>query len=265
MSGLKRQFVAGHGVKVKETTTTRRTSPQEGPYLSRFHTKGTYQFGSSGVIASDLTQWFDGRDLPPEMREMAEPTRTITLRKASYMSEGFFYDLPEGKRWLRSSGSFGPGMLVTQMINVLEPATLKGLLATATSTRRGVKLDGASTTMHKGTLTVARLYAVSPSFRVMYGGKPRGASAQLNIDWKLWQDAKQRTRKLVSTYTESDTSLHTSGRTAVTSTVTFSGWGAKTAITAPPAASVLDIEDWNPGEDMAAMPELSTPLPGRSR
>ncbi|GAA3113938.1 hypothetical protein GCM10010466_01290 [Planomonospora alba] len=262
VSALKRQFTAGHGVRVKETTTVRWTSPQAGSDTMRFHTRGAYQFGASGVVASDLTHRSDFGGAPAEVEE---PTRTITLRNASYVAENSSYDLPEGKTWLRFPETGGPA--VTQMINVLEPATLRGLLRTTETTRRGVKLDGISTTVRKGTVTVARLYALSPSFRTMYGDRPRGASAKLTIDWKLWQDAEKRTRKLVSSYTETDTGLHVSARTTVTSRVVFSGWGARTAITAPPAASVLDVDAWNPVEDEEppALSGLSVPLPGREQ
>ncbi|GAA3446473.1 hypothetical protein [Planomonospora venezuelensis] len=58
------------------------------------------------------------------------------------------------------------------------------------------------------------------------------------------------------------------GRTVVTSTVRFRGWGSKITIKAPPARSVIGFEDLLQMEGaMPATPRLPVPvpLPGRER
>ncbi|GAT67563.1 hypothetical protein PS9374_03221 [Planomonospora sphaerica] len=249
VAALKRQFVAGRGVKVTEAVTSRQTG-SGGAFTSRFRATGAYMFGASGTVASDFTYPDSGM-------------RAITTRNASYTSGGFFEGmLPPGKTWLRWPG---PESLSSSVVNALEPATLKGLLATTEKKRRGGKIDGVSTTLRTGSITVRQLYAASPSLRRLLGEKPQGATGDLVIDWKLWQDGKQRTRKLVSSYTESTQGLQGSWRTKVTSTSLFRAWGTKITIKAPAAASVLDIEDWQPEEPLPVMPDLRPPLPGRDR
>ncbi|GII04114.1 hypothetical protein [Planobispora takensis] len=253
---LKRQFTAGHGVKVQESVTERQVNAGGETFTSKNRMTGAYLFNASGVAASDLT-YTD--------RYGSGAMRIITLPNASYTSsKDFPGTLPAGKTWLRWSGD---GSMSPSVVNVLEPSTLKRLLTTTKKTRRGGKIDGASTTLRTGSITVGQLYAASPSLRARLGDRPRGATADLRISWKLWQDAKQRTRKLVSSYTESTQGLQGSWRTTITSSATFSGWGAKITIKAPPAASVLDFEDWQPGEEepLAMLPEMSWPLPGRTR
>ncbi|GGK50795.1 hypothetical protein Ppa06_08760 [Planomonospora parontospora subsp. parontospora] len=253
VTALKRQFVAGRGVKVTETITSRQTG-SGGAFTSRFRTTGAYMFGASGAVASDLTYAHDSG---------GSGIRVITTRNASYTSGGFFGGmLPEGKTWLRWPG---PESFSSSVVNALEPTTLKGLLATTEKKRRGGKIDGVSTTLRTGSITVRQLYAASPSLRRLLGEKPQGATGDLVIDWRLWQDGKQRTRKLVSSYTESTQGLRGSWRTKVTATSLFRAWGTKITIKAPAAASVLDIEDWQPEEPLPVMPDLRPPLPGRDR
>ncbi|MBG0815360.1 hypothetical protein [Planomonospora sp. ID82291] len=249
VAALKRQFVAGRGVKATETITTRHTDGGN-TFTFPLRAAGAYMFGASGVAASDFTYGDLGM-------------RAITTRNASYTS-GDVYEgtLPAGKTWLRWPDADG---LPSPVVNVLEPSTLKGLLATTEKQRRGGKIDGVSTTLRTGSITVRKLYAASPSLRRLLVEKPQGATGDLVIDWKLWQDGRQRTRKLVSSYTESTQSLQGSWRTEVTATSVFRAWGTKITIKAPAAGSVLDGEDWQPEEPLPAMPDLRTPLPGRDR
>ncbi|GGS94936.1 hypothetical protein GCM10010156_61510 [Planobispora rosea] len=260
VTALKRQFAAGHGVKVTQTMTSVDFygGSAKNSMTTRYEQKGTYLFGSSKVVGSDLTFQFKGPG-----GAWGSPLRLISFPKVSYLrDDDLLGNLPEGKEWLRGSGD-EPFLMSFQPVNVLEPATLKRLLATTASTGRGGRIDGARTTLHRGVITVDQLYAVSPSFRSMVGEKPRGDSATMQVRWKLWLDGRQRTRQLVSAYAESTQNLRYSSRSAVTVKTRFSGWGAKVALYVPPAASVAGWEDLQFDESVPARPRLSVPVPGR--
>ncbi|MBG0833207.1 hypothetical protein HS041_36505 [Planomonospora sp. ID67723] len=266
VAALKSQFVAGHGVRFREKVTTRHFIGGRRVGVDRYRVKGVYRFGRSGVVASRLTHRTDPRTLPPEVRDLNEPVRIILLRKGIYLGmEGLLPNRPRRTSWLRLEN---PGLLSIQMINVLEPATLRGLLATTRRVRPGGQVGGVSTTRYQGTITARRLYAVSPTYRAMRGARPRGLAGSLAIRWRLWQDAQQNTRKLTGSYTEA--SAGTPGgdrwRTVFTSTATFRGWGAEVRVKAPPARSVINFDDPESGGDaMAALPRLPVPVPGRER
>jgi hypothetical protein len=215
------------------------------------------------VVASRLTQTIDPRSLPPEARDDNAPLRLIVLRRAVYIgAEGFLPEgfLPRGKTWIRTEGV---GVFSPQLINVLEPITLWGLLRTTTRTRSG-KLNGAPMTVYRGTITARRLYELSPTYRAQAGDRPRGQAGRTAIRWRLWQDARQLTRKLVTSYTDKTPGVP--GRTVVSSTVTFRDWGDRIVITPPPVRSVIDFEDMFQQEGaMAAMPRRPLPIPIRER
>ncbi|GAT71364.1 hypothetical protein PS9374_07055 [Planomonospora sphaerica] len=265
---LGRQLVPGRGVRFSETVTSRSFSPGERTETFRYRITGAYRFGRTGigrtgVVASRMAQTIDPRSLPAEARDDNAPLRLIVLRRAVYIAaEGFLPEgfLPRGKTWIRgeSAGVFSP-----QLINVLEPITLWGLLRTTTGTRSG-KLNGMPMTVYRGTISARRLYEVSPTYRKQTGDKPRGQAGRMAIRWKLWQDARQRTRKLVTSYTDKTPGM--AGRTVVSSTVTFRDWGDRIVITPPPARSVIDIEEMFQQEGaMAAVPRRPLPVPIRER
>ncbi|GAA3443943.1 hypothetical protein [Planomonospora venezuelensis] len=254
-TALKRQFVTGRGVKMTEVMTMTYPDDPQGP-PTKSVTTGAYRFGRSGVTAYDLT-W----TMKPDLLDMR--TRIISLPKATYVA-GKIFSLPEGKTWMRMSP--GPSFNFTsQPINALEPSTLKHLIATAKTTRDGQRVGGARTTVRSGVITVAQLYAASPSFRKQLGERPRGIGAKLKLRWKLWLDGDQLTRRLTSSYTETTQNLTYSSQMTVTTKTEFSHWGGKVTVTAPPAASVIDSEDVESQDAMTALPGARLPVPGRSR
>ncbi|GAA3136191.1 hypothetical protein GCM10010466_28720 [Planomonospora alba] len=239
---LKRQFKPGHGVQVSQTS-----SMSVGGEAVRLSVKseGRLQFGPAGPVASDLTVRMvadaetkkelertgeDGEPLLP--RGALGPYRMISVKGSTYASGGIYSDrLPEGKKWVRSKED--GTLFVAQTPDVLEPAVLAALVKDSDGkhSRDGLR--------HRGTVTYAELYRISPSFRTAIGAEPTGRTGKTEISWRLWLDGKGLPRRVVSSETLPV------GRTSLTSTSDsrFRGWGAKVAIAAPPAAQVIDEKD----------------------
>ncbi len=246
VSALKSQFTAHRGVKLDEQGKLIGEGKNDRVILSR--RAGVLEFGRKGVVASDLTSTFRlpsaDRELAEEFKNLFAPTRVITVKGFSYTSGAFYGDaLPEGKKWVRTrAGLVSPGSPAQQMVNPLEPATLKAVLARTISKRPGGTWDGTRTVVHSGMITLGELYKVSPTVRALLGAKPSAKSAILPVNWQLYIGSDQLVRRAVSSWTQSMRGLTSLDLTYLNDS-RYSGWGVKSAIKAPPASQVADIDE----------------------
>ncbi|RBQ16552.1 hypothetical protein DP939_30040 [Spongiactinospora rosea] len=253
---LKQQFRNNQGVSYTESSQT----TLDGKRLIGTKAKATYQFGASGIVASDATfrQIWDKKLLDSFKKDaehdysgeqeidfvklLTAPYRVIALPKVSYLSHPAITDfLPQGKTWVPMKGkeAVKPADLSTQAINVFEPKTLTTIAASAKAKGNGGKVDGASTTVYRGTITAGELYKLSPAYRAQVVDKPKGKQAKVAIDWKLWLDAKNLPRRLTTSIEQE--LMKTPYRVATDSR--YTSWGAKVTIKAPPADQIANPED----------------------
>ncbi|MBB2909560.1 hypothetical protein FHS43_000806 [Streptosporangium becharense] len=251
VSALKRHFRPHRGVRISENTKIIGRGGKQRTILTR--RDGVLEFGTFGPVASDLTTKFTMPTENGELKGLFAPSRTISLKGVTYTSGGAYADaMPEGKKWLRTRGEsvtlVGP---VQQIISIVEPATLKATLARTAAKRPGGTWDDTRTTVHSGTITLAELYRASPAIRTMLGRKPTGPSATLPVTWKIYLGSDRLVRRVVSSYTESTRGLNSTELTYVNDT-RYTGWGMRSALTAPPADQVADFDELNIGADQAA-------------
>ncbi|GLW05511.1 hypothetical protein Misp01_06410 [Microtetraspora sp. NBRC 13810] len=250
MDALKNQFKSNTGVKF----LTVEKSIIGGKSSIFADVKGAYQFGASGISASDTTLRLriddETRDSLEELSETEEgevslleiitsPMRLVSTKKGTYLSTPAIAPvLPEGKSWVGlPSSTLGGRVLVAQTLNVLEPATLKALLSDVSSKKPGGNVDGARTTLYTGKLTYGELYKVSPALRQL--GKLDKSQAKSVVNWQLWLDAKNLPRRVVN-FTDEKVSGVT---TRSVSDTRYTGWGSRLTIKTPPAAEVLTEKD----------------------
>lgn len=250
-SAVRKQFRAGHGVKISE----RYTVTADGKPILSERLKGVVQFGTSGVVASDVTieklicldpaetveKWisFDNQ-VRGEVLE--KPERRIRVRGTPYSTGGTIgATAPADRPWVRLSPE-SPLLSPSNQhdITIFEPKTLRRLLSTATRKGPGGTVDGARTTHYQGTITRAELYRISPSFRAeSFGTPPRGALAKATVNWRIWIDGKGLPRRLLTWH-----SIKAANETQHHRVDTrYSEWGTRVTVKAPPADRVIDIRD----------------------
>ncbi|MET8337236.1 hypothetical protein ABZV14_20375 [Streptosporangium canum] len=253
VSALKSQFKLHRGVRLAENAKIIGEGKKQRAIFNR--RGGVLEFGTSGVVASDVTDEFTLPGADKELKGLFGPSRTITVKGTAYTSGGFYADsMPEGKKWLRAKGgTVDVGNPAQQILNPLEPATLKAALAHTATRRPGGTWDGARTVVHSGTIPLGELYKISPTVRALLGGKPSAASAALPVSWKLYLGPDQLVRRAVSSWTQSLRGLTSLDMTYLNDS-RYSGWGVKSAIKAPPASQVADFDDLVLGEEQTEDP-----------
>lgn len=252
VTALKSQIRSGHGVKFADITKMSDSSGNRKIFAQR---KGAFQFGTSGIAASDQTGKlrFTKRELdaltggseeePSKwLTGLAKPERVIRIGNVTYISGGIFGEyIPEDKSWLRlptpSLGAIGP---MSQVVNVAEPATLKALLAHATQ----------SAGSYRGKITFGELYRVSPWFRAATMAPPTGRDKKTVVSWSLSVDANRLAKRLTTTYPLG------AGGTKLTVETDYSGWGSPVTVKAPPAGEVA-----KPGDLQDGMNADNSPIP----
>ncbi|MER6943486.1 hypothetical protein ABT294_05615 [Nonomuraea sp. NPDC000554] len=247
VKALKKQFVAGQGVKLTSTTTSRIGREQYAGDLK----EGVIAFDANGVAGAQVTRT---PALSPEMRKRLEKlaeknndigdtaqllTERIYLVSAGnrlYANGGLISSLlPDGKLWVGWPGTPISAAGADQIINVFEPDTLKTLLATAKG-----KTKGKSGDQYRGSITFAQLYKLSPDFRKLTGAKPTGTSAKDAISWRLTLDAQKLVKRIAISWSTKVTKKITLN---VSTETRYSDWGSAITVTAPPAEQVVDFKD----------------------
>ncbi|WP_406318708.1 hypothetical protein OHA77_14855 [Streptosporangium sp. NBC_01639] len=254
VTALKGEFTSGRGVSFVDTTKI--NTPAGNFVFSQ--RKGAFQFGASGISASDQTtklrikesdlEALSGEEASGGLAGLAKPERTIRVKNVSYISGGLFGEfLPAEKTWLRvPGGPIGLTGRLSQLVNVAEPATLKSLLAHATTKRSG---------LYGGKITFGELYKVSPWFRTSVLVKPSSSEAKTVVSWKLFVGSDRLATRLTTTY--SAAGLGAKG-TTMTVDSRYTGWGSKVTVKAPPAEEIAELKDLEEGADAAT----SIPLLG---
>ncbi|GAA2210737.1 hypothetical protein GCM10009850_061960 [Nonomuraea monospora] len=203
---VKRQFVAGHGVKFSETLIA------EGKKEVYMRVTGTYGFGPSGVVAADLT-----------LRSTLVSKKPTTMRllavgKRVYMqTDELRKDFPEGVKWIRMEDTEGRLRAPSnQPVDIFQLPQLKGLLSHATSVRNGV---------HRGTLTGRQANQIKASMSTN-GFDYRLSTGSTGLPTRL------RTAVKDSLFTSLN---HVDTR--------YSAWGHAVTISEPSDDEVIDIDD----------------------
>jgi hypothetical protein len=257
-AAIKKQFVAGKGVKFTERATGAEGSQR---FVVTRRT-GTYQFSDTGIAASDSTGVINGEALLVDdgkkrtkedeetLAALKSPEHVITVGKAVYLSGGFWGRmLPADKSWFKVSKKLPLSPLTTiyaQPISLTETATLKTLLKGAKPAPGG----------YAGKTTVGELRKISPSFRhgVFADTGSDKKAAKMAISWKLAVDAHGLPTRLVTTF-------RVSAKSSFSVDTRYSDWGSAVSITAPPADEVTDEIKIDEGE----VPQIVVPLSGISK
>ncbi|SEG99576.1 hypothetical protein SAMN05444920_113172 [Nonomuraea solani] len=225
---VKKQYVAGKGVKFTERTTI-----IDGVTRQIFVRRtGTLQFGKSGIAASDITGKFninlsDLGELPEGetgdmLKAMATKERTVRVGTTSYLSGGIWASmLPEGETWFKAAKGPTGGLTGTfgQPLNLAEAATLKTLL-------KGAKASGSS---YAGKTKVGDVWKASPWLRASLLGKPSAKALKSSFSWKITVNAAGLPTRLVTTFPGSVLG----GDGSISVDTRYSGWGGAVSIKAP--------------------------------
>lgn len=246
LTALRKQFAAGHGVQYKSRTTLKKQLIAT--------TTGSFQFGRSGVTASDLTTRIrvNPADLGENALLAALPERTIKIGSTAYINSGVLRThLPAGRPWVEVPNGPATGLLGAfgQLVNPTEPATLKTLLTQSRSKRPGGVVGGSRTVVYRGTVTIAKLYRTSPWLKGVLLTKPNAKLAKTKVDYRLYVGADGLTRRVVSSWSLAALGV---GKEKFTTDSRFTSWGRKVSIKPPADDQIIQI-----GETEA---DLNSPL-----
>ncbi|WP_169985329.1 hypothetical protein [Microbispora sp. H10836] len=243
-AALRKQFVAGHGVRYVSTSTLNIL----GIPAIKVTSNGGYAFGRSGIVAADSTQKVKYSDLLKEKDEdlkgAEDPVRTIVIGRTAYFSGGVYADLlPEGKTWVRVPVQrFDSSLTTGGFFNATDWRTLKTVLTTTKAKGPGGSVNGAKTTLYRGTITLAQLMKISPGLKyslASLGSNP----GKTVVSWKLWVGSDQLVRRASAT---ADLKTKAEGKSVtftLSDVTTFAGWGRKVTVKAPPRSQVANLSD----------------------
>ncbi|MEN3535496.1 hypothetical protein AAH991_10330 [Microbispora sp. ZYX-F-249] len=244
VAALRKQFVAGHGVRYVSTSTM----SVLGIPAIKVTSNGGYAFGRSGIAAADSTQKVKYSDLlkdeDEDLKGAEDPVRTVVIGRTAYYSGGIYADLlPEGKTWLRVPGvRLDPTLSGGGYFNAADWRSLKTVLATTKAKGPGGSVNGAKTTLYRGTITLGQLMKVSPGLKYGLAGLGTNPSKTV-VSWKLWVGSDQLVRRVSAT---ADLKAKTEGKSVtftLSDVTTFAGWGKKVTVKAPPRSQVANLSD----------------------
>ncbi len=244
VAALRQQFAAGHGVRFVSSGTL----SMAGVTAVKFTSNGGMAFGRSGVVASDSTQKMKYSDLlkkeDEDLKDAEKPLHSIVIGGTGYLSGGVFSSLlPEGKSWLRLPGQRpGSSSSLGEFVNPIDWRSLKTVLATTRAKGPGGSVNGAKTTLYRGTITLAQLMKVSPGIKDSFGGLGSNP-AKTVVSWKLWIGSDQLVRRASAT-ADLKTKVKDDYVTfTLTDDTTYAGWGKKVTVKAPPKSQVANLTD----------------------
>ncbi|WP_155341607.1 hypothetical protein [Acrocarpospora corrugata] len=208
MAALETQLVAKRGVKVSEIQETH----VDGELFNSGNRDGIVEFSGTGVAGYEYTM---------KTELMDTPIRTLAIGSYSYQSGGAIADaLPDGKTWLQSKSEPEKRTPFFSPMLILEPATLKAVLATTAKQSGG---------LYEGTITLGALHAVSPSFQTEDLTDTREAALVMSWRMSLGQDGLPT--RLLTSYSDPE---YTLGPLEKKSDIRFSSWGTPSEIAPPP-------------------------------
>ncbi|MEV0150209.1 MULTISPECIES: hypothetical protein [unclassified Nonomuraea] len=198
---------------------------------------GTVGFGPQGEIASDTSQrvqfskemssGLKKRGMEEYVAREETPLRVISSGHADYVSGPRFADaLPQGTSWVRYPSTERPAS--NPLLDILEPGTLKALLAHRTSWQDGVL---------KGSIKTDKLAKVSRSFASRFGAyaesKPAGT-----VSYTL----RLSSAGLVERLSAKGVLRSHKGSVRIASDTRYSAWGREVTVLLPLRGDVLDSE-----------------------
>ncbi|MER7501092.1 hypothetical protein AB0L05_22100 [Nonomuraea pusilla] len=224
VKALKKQFSAGHGVRVSETSRT----SMKGESLMTMKTSATLAFGAKGVVASDVRNRSAKKDA---FASIFTPERAITVGGYQYAKGGLFSEeLPEGKKWVRYPGG-EPSGTYNQVLDIFRPKVLDALVTRAKTAKGGT---------YSGVISykdIAKLYGQKPDkllgkIKVKYalGVNAKGLVTRLTTDWALDFGVLGKVRSQTETR--------------------YTGWGSKVTVKAPPKSEWIDIAELGPDAEV---------------
>lgn len=234
VKALQAALTRGKGVNI---VSTAKIDHGRGVYYT-LDVDGTVGFGPRGETAADTSQRLQlSKTMMSSLKKlgMAEdaaleemPLRVISSGYDDYVSGPQFADaLPQGTNWVRYPATHLPAS--NPPLEVLEPATLKALLAHRTSWRGGVV---------KGTIKTDELAKASRSFASRFGGYS-GAKPVSTISYTL----RLSSTGLVERVSARGVLRHWRGSLLrVESDTRYSAWGREVTVLLPLRGEVLDQE-----------------------
>ncbi|MET8988778.1 hypothetical protein ACFYUK_22275 [Nonomuraea wenchangensis] len=234
VTALQATLIRGKGVNI--VSTSKVDHGRGVYYISNLN--GVVGFGPQGEIASDTSQRPQfSKVMKRGLKElgMAEdaaleetPLRVISSGYDDYVSGPRFADvLPQGTNWVRYPHTDLPAS--NPLLEVLEPATLKALLAHRTSWRGRVV---------KGTIKADQLVKVSDSFASRFPGSSMSKPVS-TISYTLLLSTTglvERVTAKTALYDRTGSALRVEADTR------YSTWGRQVTVALPLKGEVLDQE-----------------------
>ncbi|MFD1544244.1 hypothetical protein [Nonomuraea guangzhouensis] len=199
---------------------------------------GTIGFGPQGEIASDLSQTMQySKKLMSIAKEdgteddavlWQTPLRMISSGYDDYVSGPLVDEaLPQGTSWVRYRNTDLPASDL--VLEVLEPATLKALLAHRTYWRDGVL---------KGTIKTDKLAKVSPSFVSHFGSRSKSGRVG-----KVSYTIRLSSTGLVERLSATAVLPFYDGSLRIESDTRYSAWGRQVTVLLPLNGDVIDRQE----------------------
>ncbi|MEV6986563.1 hypothetical protein AB0M95_35640 [Sphaerisporangium sp. NPDC051017] len=244
VDALRQQFAAKGSVRISEDARM----AFDGKVGLRSRIAGVVRFGKSGPDAVDLK-------MTSKAGKTVDRMQVITVGGKTYTKSPLYDDmLPAGRSWVRTTG--GVSSTSGGTIDILQPKILKAVLAHTKSKAPGGTVGGARTVLLSGSIKLSDLAKASPDVDVL--AKMFKTGKTISLPWKLWVGADQLPRRFQSTFSLSGGDLM--GDMSIATDTSFTAWGAKVVIKAPPADLVVDEKDLT--EELPELPNFSTKVPG---
>jgi hypothetical protein len=234
VKALKSQFVAGKGVKFTDVTTLVEFTGNT-TFLKR---TGSFQFGRTGIVASDVTAKRTVGEISWVPRSLTwrltDSDRTIRIGTTSYYFGGL-WEPPKGSTWIKHPGGMSAGFSgwYGQLVNVAEPATLKALITQGKRTGR----------TYSGAISFGALEKVSPWLQNADVIKmPKEYKAAV-LRFTLTLGTNGLPQRLVTVYPQKTHGGTEPGKEErrVSVETRYTGWGSRVTIKAPPASEVAVV------------------------
>ncbi|MFC4531380.1 hypothetical protein [Sphaerisporangium dianthi] len=240
---LRLQFAKKSSVRVDEYTRM----GIDGEDLFAYRQTGSLRFGKSGVDAYSLKTTLKG-----DAGDGDTTVRTVVIDGKMYLKSALYDELlPAGRTWVRVAKA-AP---YSNSVDILQPKTLKALLATTKAESPGGKVGGARTTLLRGSIALSALARTTPSLASLATARK---GPKIMVPWKLWVGGDRLPRRF-----QTKISLPVGpgmGDVYIANDNRYASWGGKAVIAAPPADLVIDEKDL--GEDLPVIPDLTTRITG---
>ncbi|MCT9933617.1 hypothetical protein N5079_25715 [Planotetraspora sp. A-T 1434] len=235
IKALRKQFAAGRGVLVSETTRSTVTGIK-GDYRTR--TVGMIGFGESRAVSYDLTSRLiitseiKAKYSEEEQEYLRAPLRAIKVGRYTYVSGFEWGEMPPRVSWVRFGKANtwwgNEGQRGDQLVDVLDPAILRLVMSKATSPKPGE---------YRGTLTAKELYKDGYVF-----------SDVAQMSFRLFVNRDQLPVRLITEHSQKTYIPNQDGEWVKATQhdvvdTRYNDWGVKVKITAPPENEVVDFID----------------------